>query len=53
MPTTHRGTNIGEQEYLAIMDGILAAPGEHGLGQTAQNEAAAVLYSPKNPINRV
>jgi len=53
MLTTHRGMNISEQEYLAVMDDILGALGKHGIDQATQNEVVAILYSLKNEIIRV
>lgn len=53
MLTTHRGMNISEQEYMAVMDDILGALGKHGIDQATQNEVLAVLYSLKNQIIRV
>jgi hemoglobin len=53
MLTTHRGMNISEQEYMAVMDDILGALGKNGIDQATQNEVVAVLYSLKNQIIRV
>ena len=49
----HRGMNISEQEYMAVMDDILAALGKNGIDQGTQNEVVAILYSLKNQIIRV
>ncbi len=53
MLTTHRGMNISEQEYMAVMDDILGALGKNGIDQATQNEVVAILYSLKNEIIRV
>jgi hemoglobin len=53
MLTTHRGMNISEQEYMAVMDDILRALGKNGIDQGTQSEVVAVLYSLKNQIIRV
>jgi hemoglobin len=53
MLVTHRGMNISEQEYMAVMDDILAALGKNGIDQGTQNEVVAILYSLKNQIIRV
>lgn len=53
MLTTHRGMNISEQEYMAVMDDILGALGKNGIDQATQNEVVAILYSLKNQIIRV
>lgn len=53
MLTTHKGMNISEQEYIAVMDDILGALGKNGIDQATQNEVVAILYSLKNQIIRV
>ena len=53
MLATHRGMNISEQEYMAVIDDILGALGKHGIDQATQNEVVAILYSLKNEIIRV
>lgn len=53
MLATHRGMNISEQEYMAVMDDILGALGKHGIDQATCNEVVAILYSLKNEIIRV
>jgi len=53
MLTTHRGMNISEQEYIAVMDDILDALDKQGIDQSTQNEVVAILYSLKNEIIRV
>ena len=53
MLTTHRGMNISEQEYMAVMDDILGALGKNGIDQATQHEVVAGLYSLKNQIIRV
>jgi len=53
MLATHRGMNISEQEYVAVMDDILDALDKNGIDQMTRNEVVAVLYSLKNEIIRV
>jgi len=53
MLATHRGMNISEQEYMAVMDDILGALVKHGIDQATQNEVVAILYSLKREIIRV
>jgi len=53
MLATHRGMNISEQEYVAVMDDILDALGKNDIDQATRNEVVAVLYSLKNEIIRV
>jgi hemoglobin len=53
MLTTHRGMNIGEQEYMAVMDDILGALAKNSIDQQTCNEVVAILYSLKGQIIRV
>jgi len=53
MLAAHRGMNISEQEYVAVMDDILDALGKNDIDQATRNEVVAVLYSLKNEIIRV
>jgi len=53
MLTTHRGMNISEQEYLAVMDDIMGAMEKHGLSQDTKKDVLAILYSLKSEIIRV
>ena len=53
MLTTHKGMNISEQEYLAVMDDIMGAMEKHGLSQDTKKDVLAILYSLKSEIIRV
>lgn len=53
MLTTHKGMNISEQEYMAVMDDILGALTSNGVDQQSCNEVVAILYSLKGQIIRV
>ena len=53
MLTAHKGMNISEQEYLAVMDDIIGAMEKHGLSQDAKKDVIAILYSLKSEIIRV
>lgn len=53
MVAAHRGMNISEQEYLAVMDDIMAAAGKQGLDDATVREVLAILYSLKDDIIRV
>ncbi len=53
MLTAHKGMNISEQEYLAVMDDITGAMEKQGLSQDARNDVVAILYSLKGEIIRV
>jgi len=49
----HKGMNISEQEYLAVMDDIVGAMNKNGLGEDAKKDVIAILYSLKGEIIRV
>ncbi len=53
MRTAHRGMNISEQEYLAVVDDIMGALAKHAIDETAQKDVLAILYSLKGDIIRV
>jgi hemoglobin len=53
MLTTHKGMNISEQEYLAVMDDIVGAMDKNGVGEDAKKDVIAILYSLKGEIIRV
>ncbi len=53
MLTTHKGMNISEQEFVAVVDDILGAMDKHGLGDEEKKEVLAILYSLKGAIIRV
>ena len=53
MLTAHKGMNISEQEYLAVMDDIVGAMGKHGLGEDTKKDVISILYSLKDKIIRV
>lgn len=53
MLSAHKGMNISEQEYLAVMDDIVAAMNKSEIEDSAKNEVVAILYSLKDNIIRV
>ena len=53
MRAAHQGMNISEQEYLAVMDDIMAVLGKHGIDDQTQKDVLAILYSLKGEIIRV
>jgi len=53
MRAAHKGMNISEQEYLAVMDDIVAAMVRHELGEDTKKDVIAILYSLKEEIIRV
>lgn len=53
MLAAHKGMNISEQEYLAVMDDIVGAMDKNGLDGDAKKDVIAILYSLKGEIIRV
>jgi len=53
MRDAHRGMNINEQEYLAVMDDIMGTLKKHGIDETTQKDVLAILYSLKGEIIHV
>jgi hemoglobin len=51
--TAHRGMNISEQEFLAVIDDFVVAMDNQGIGDGEKNEVIAVLYSLKGDVIRV
>ncbi len=50
MIAAHRGMNINETEYLAVMDDILAALDKNGVGDREKEEFLMIAYSLKGEI---
>lgn len=53
MLTTHRGMNINEVEYLAVIDDIMAALDKNGVGDQEKMEVLMICYSLKGEILHV
>lgn len=53
MVTAHTGMNISEQEYMAVIDDILAAMDKHNHQETEKKDVLAILYSLKEGIMRL
>jgi hemoglobin len=53
MRTAHLGMNVNEQEYMAVMDDIVAAMTSHGVAAPVQGEVVAILFSLKGDILRI
>lgn len=53
MLTAHKGMNISEQEFIAVVDDILAAMDQNNMGATEKNDMLAIAYSLKDEIIRV
>ena len=50
MLSTHRGMNISEQEFVAVVDDAMAALQTCGLDAPVQNEVLAIFWSLKTPL---
>jgi hemoglobin len=53
MITTHRGMNISEQEFVAVLDDAMDALDKCGVDPATRNEVLGVLWSMKNEVVRV
>ena len=53
MLTTHKGMNISEREYMAVLDDILAALDTHGIRQREKEELLFICYSLRGEILHV
>jgi hemoglobin len=53
MLTAHRGMNISEQEFIAVVDDIMSAMDKNHMGENERKDVLAVLYSLKGDIIRV
>lgn len=53
MISAHKGMNISEQEYLAVMDDIVGAMDKNRVSEEAKKDVIAILYSLKGQIIRV
>lgn len=53
MRTTHRGMNISEAEYLAVVDDIMDALDSNGVGEREKQEMLMIAYSLKGDILHV
>ena len=53
MVDTHRGMNINEEEYVAVLDDILAALDSNGVGEREKQELLMIAYSLKGEILRL
>lgn len=53
MREAHKGMNISEQEFVAVLDDILAAMDKNKLGDQEKREVLAIAYSLKGEVIRV
>ncbi len=49
----HKGMNISEQEFIAVVDDIILAMDKNSIGTAEKNEMLAIAYSLKDEIIRV
>lgn len=52
MPSTHRGMNISEAEYMATLDDILMVLDQHQIDEATKKDMLAIAYSLKDQIIR-
>jgi hemoglobin len=50
MPDAHKGMNISEAEFVAVLDDILEALTSHEIGEREKAELLALAYSMKNDV---
>lgn len=53
MLSAHKGMNIDEAEFIAVLDDALAALDKNNVGQAEKQEVLFVLYSMKGDVVRV
>ena len=53
MISAHKGMNISEQEYLAVMDDVVEALTKNRISEDVVKDVIAILYSLKGQIIRV
>jgi len=53
MLATHKGMNISEQEFVAVIDDAMAALQAHGIDQPTRDEVLGILWSLKGQVIRV
>lgn len=53
MLEAHRGMNISEQEFMAVLDDAMAALEKHGAGQQEKMEVLYILHSMRKEVVRV
>lgn len=50
MLEAHRGMNISETEYMAVMDDILGVLEKHGIDESARKDVLAITFGLKGEI---
>ena len=51
--STHKGMNISEQEFLAVIDDIMEAMEKNSMGEEEKKDVLAILYSLKEQVIRL
>jgi hemoglobin len=52
MRAAHKGMNVSEQEFLAVVDDVMTVLGRHKIDETTQKDVLAILYGFKGEIVR-
>lgn len=53
MLSTHRGMNINEQEFVSVVDDVMAALEKNDIDGPTRNDVLAILWSLKGEVVRV
>ncbi len=53
MLAAHRGMNISDQEFVAVVDDTMAALETHGIDQATRNDVLGILWSLKSQVLHV
>ena len=53
MLTAHKGMNISDKEFVAVVDDVLGALDKNSVGQRERDEVLCILYSMKGEIVHV
>lgn len=53
MLSAHKGMNISDEEFVAVIDDVLNAMDKNNAGQTEKDEVLCILYSMKGEIVHV
>ena len=53
MLSAHRGMNIDDSEFNAVLDDTLEALDKHGIGQREKEEVLYIMYSMKPDVVRI
>ncbi len=50
MVGTHRGMNISNDEFMAVLDDVVKALGKNGIGQREKEEVLFIFFSMKSEV---